>query len=282
MNKQTVAKYFALGLVLLFLGISTEISAQPAPPDLRTTITQSPTTVSPRSPYQFRFRIRNVGGTQAQSAKLIVDLPVTDTSPQVFILGDLTGVLATQGCSVANRKMTCNLGTINPNVSKNITFNFAFPISTKTLEIKGTASIVSGPTETNLANNQASYVPTFNYPVNQLSSTNVLVSLCTGTTLTSFFECEKFPSSIQSYTMTLDTGGIITNLPDTNYTGSWTQNQTTAPQLFQQLQFTITENGTGDGATFSGFASTANCFEGMTNFIPTTSQYRSPYKVCIQ
>jgi hypothetical protein len=280
MNKQCFAKYFALGLVLLFLGIATEISAQPAPPDLRTTITQAPTTVMPRSPYQFTVNVRNIGNTHAQSAKLVVDFPLTDTSPQVFILGDLSGVLATQGCSVISRKLNCNLGQINKNTSKNVTFNFAFPISTKTLQIKATASIVSGPADSNLTNNEVSYVPTFNYPVNQITSANVLVSLCTGTSLTSYFECEKFPSSIQHFNMTLDAGGIITNLPDTNYIGNWTQNQTTAPQLFQELQFTITD-GTGSGATFSGFASTTNCFEGMTNFIPT-SQYRSPYKVCVQ
>jgi hypothetical protein len=280
MNKQWIAKYFALGLVLLFSSILVETaSAQPAPPDLRTTITQSPTTVLPRSPYQFKINVKNIGNTHAQSAKLVVDFPLTDTSPQVFILGDLSGVLSTQGCSIVNRKLNCNLGQINKNTSKDVTFNFAFPISTKTLQIKATASIISGPADSNLTNNEVSYVPTFNYPINQLTSANVLVSLCTGTSLTSYYECEKFPGSMQSFNMTLDNGGIISGIP-TGYTALWTQNQTTAPQLFQELQFSITENSSGNTSSFAGFATTASCFEGLTTH--GTSGYVSPYKVCVQ
>jgi hypothetical protein len=130
------------------------------------------------------------------------------------------------------------------------------------------------PNEINPNNNTDSRTQTVGYVSNQIASADVLVSLCTGTGLTSFFECELFPSSIQSFTMRLEQGGTITNLPDPNYYGNWDQN--ISPQ---QLHFLITDGI--DGAEFNGFGANANCFDGITNFIPA-STYNSAYRVCRQ
>lgn len=260
--------------VFLMFGANAVFAAPPAP-NLSVLPWQGPTTAMVNTPYQYKVRVKNIGNQMAQSVRVVVDLPLTDTSPTRHILGKITGIQT--GCSIVSRKLQCDLGNLSQNQTKFFTFNFELPVSSKTLTFKATASTTS-TNEVDGNNNWLDYTPAINYPTNQITSANVLVSLCTGTTLTSHFECELFPSSIQTFTMRLEQGGTITNLPDQSYTGSWDQNQTTQT-AFQQLHFTISDGF--NGAEFNGFASGSNCFEGITNFIPT-SNYLSPYKVCIQ
>lgn len=262
--------------VLFVCGLGTAFALPPQPPDIRVQV-QGPATAVVNSPYQYTVNVRNIGGTKANGVTVVVDFPQTNTSPQVFVLGTVSGI--GNGCQLVSRRLQCSAGNLNPNAQRNFTFNFAYPVSTKTLEIKATGASTSA-NEANPANNVASVFPAIGYATNQLTSANVLASHCTGTNLTSYFECELFPSSIASFTMTLDTGGTISNILEPGYTGFWAQIQSTN-QPFQQLQFTITETATGETINFNGFASTGTCFEGITTF-SANSNYVSPYKVCVQ
>lgn len=268
-----------IGLSFLFVffvcGLGTAFALPPAPPDIRVQVS-GPATAVVRSPYQYTVNVRNIGGSKANGVTVTVDFPQTNTSPQVFILGTVSGI--GNGCQLVSRRLQCSAGNLNPNAQRNFTFNFAYPVSTKTLEIKATG-VSTSANEANPTNNIASVFPAIGYATNQITSANVLISNCTGTNLTSFFECELFPGSQQNFTMTLDSGNTISNLPS-GYTGIWTQIQSTN-QPFQQLQFTITETASGELINFNGFASTNTCFEGMTTF-SSNSNYVSPYKVCVQ
>lgn len=273
MRKEDNLKIMVLSFFMVFmaLGASVVYAAPPPPVDLRVQM-QGPATAFVKSPYVYTVEVKNIGGANAAGVKVIVDLPLTDTSPTRHILGNLSGIQS--GCQVIANKLECSLGTINKNKSKSFTFNFALPVSTKTLEIKASGSTTT-PGEANLQNNIAALTPALGYATNQITSANVLVSHCTGTGLSSYFECELFPSSISSFTMTLNADWTIT-LPVSGYTTQWNQN--VSPQ---QLNFTITETSTGEIVEFNGFATTNTCFEGMTTFTPN-SGYVSPYKVCVQ
>jgi uncharacterized repeat protein (TIGR01451 family) len=260
--------------VMLVFGSGAAFALPPQPPDIRVQVT-GPATAMVNSPYQYTVNVRNIGGAKANGVTVFVDFPQTNTSPQVFILGQVSAIGT--GCQLVSRRLQCSAGNLNPNAQRNFTFNFSYPVSTKPLEIKATGTSTS-TNEVNPTNNIASYFPAIGYPTNQISSANVLVSLCTGTNLSSYYECELFPSSQQFFTMTLDSGGAISNLPEPGYTGTWTQTQTTN-QPFQQLQFTISDGYTS--ASFDGYASSTTCFEGKTTFLPT-SNYSSQYKVCVQ
>jgi uncharacterized repeat protein (TIGR01451 family) len=275
MNKKVTIPVFVLSFLMMLTAFGiTEVSAANVP-DVRVLMT-SPATATVNSPYIYTVNVKNVGNRTADGVKVVVSFPETDTSPQKLILGTLSGIDANR-CQVVNRKLQCSLGSLAPTITKSFTFNFSLPVSNKTLQIIATGSTTTIPAETNLSNNTASAIPALAYATNQITSANILVSHCTGTTLTSYFECEQFPSSISSFTMTLDQGGIIT-LPYQGYTGLWDQIQTTALPN-QQLHFTVTDGNSG--VEFRGFATTNTCFEGMGTFMPQ-SNYVSPYKVCVQ
>jgi hypothetical protein len=262
-----------LSFLLIFPALAvSEVYAVPPPPVDLSVELQGPATAFVRSPYVYTVEVKNIGGANAAGVKVIVNLPLTDTSPTRHILGNLSGLQS--GCQVIANKLECSLGTINKNKSKSFTFNFALPVSTKTLELKAVGSTTT-PGETSLPNNTDTLTPALGYASNQITSANVLVSHCTGTGLTSYFECELFPSSISSFSMTLNPNWTIT-LPVSGYTTQWNQNSSP-----QQLNFTITETSTGEIVEFNGFATTNTCFEGMTTFSPN-SGYVSPYKVCVQ
>ncbi len=230
----------------------------------------APSTVTVNSPYQYTARVKNIGTKTATSVTMTIELPLTNTSPTRHILGKLTGLQ--NGCSVVSNKLVCSLGDIGKNQTRQVVFNFEYPVSTKPLGLVASVTTTS-PNEANPGNNIGAYAPVVNYPDLPITSANVLVSHCTGTNLTSFFECELYPSSIASFTMTLEPGGSI-SLPYPGYFGNWDQN--ISPK---QLHFNVTDGA--DGVSFDGFASGLSCFEGMATFTPASS-YVSAYKVCIQ
>lgn len=271
MKKHVYTRITALSFLLIFFAFSANAaSAAPQPPNLQVQL-QGPASAFVNSPYIYTVNVKNIGGSTAAGVKVIVDFPLTDTSPTTHILGLLSGI--DNRCQVVANKLQCDLDSIMKNRNKPFTFNFALPVSTKVLELKATGSTTT-PGEVNQANNTATIVPSLSYLSNQLSSANVLVSHCTGQGLTSYFECELFQSSISNFTMTLNTGGTMT-LPAPGYTGQW--DQLSSPQ---QLHFIITD-GNGFTAEFNGYATGPTCFEGMTTFIPNNN-YISPYKVCVQ
>lgn len=219
------------------------------------------------SPYTYRVRVDNIGTAKAFNVNLVVDLPLTDTSPSQDILGKLSGV--DSKCQVVSNRLECDLRNIKPGKGKTVRFNFEFPVSTKTLEMKATASTAN---DSNPANNEDTKTPNFRYPNNVISSGTILNSHCTGQNLTSYFECELFPSSLSSHSVILEGNGMIT-FTQPGYSGTWYQ------PTSKQLHFEYSD-GTNTVAEFNGFATSATCFEGLTTF--PNSNYVSPYKVCIQ
>lgn len=220
------------------------------------------------SPYTYQVKVENIGRQNADDVKVVIDLPLTDTSPGQFILGNLSGI--DSSCQIVSNKLECDLGKIRKRKSKTISFDFEFPVSTKTLEMKATASTTSG--DSNPLNDEATKTPNFRYPDNIISSATILNSHCTGQNLTSYFECELFPSSLSSHSVTLEGNGTIT-FTQPGYSGTWYQ------PTSKQLHFEYSD-GTNTVATFDGYATSATCFEGLTTF--PNSNYVSPYKVCIQ
>ncbi|MEO6390349.1 MAG: hypothetical protein ABIP75_00775 [Pyrinomonadaceae bacterium] len=185
-------KLIALSYIIAIVAFGAATAyASPQPADLRVQLL-APATVAPNSPYQYTVKVKNIGNSSAAGVVLSVTFPETNTSPQIYILGTLSGIPT--DCSVVNRKLQCTLNTVGKNVERVITFNLALPVSTKVLEVKATATTTT-TNEFNPLNNVASSIPGFTYATNQLTSANVLVSMCTGQGLTSFFECELFPTA---------------------------------------------------------------------------------------
>jgi len=263
-----------IGLSFLFVlvcGLGTAFALPPQPPNLRVRM-QGPATSMVRSPYVYTVEVKNIGGSTASNVTVVVDLPETNTSPQKFILGTISGI--DSRCQVVSRKLNCVLGNITKSgtgQTKVFTFTFAFPISTQTIQFRATATTTTNP-ETNALNNVATFTPTPTYATNQLTSATVLITSCTGRGLTSFFECEMFPSSQQSNIFELNGDNSVTY--QGQYVGMWDQFAST-----QQLHLSLSDGNSG--ADFNGFATSSTCFEGITTFTPT-SVYNSAYKVCVQ
>ena len=221
------------------------------------------------TPYVYRVRASNVGGTRAENVSLTIDMPLTDTSPTQFILGRLSSI--SSNCQIVSNKIECSLGRINPGRSKTVRFTFVIPVSTKTLSISatGTADVDANP------NNDADTM-VFNMRHHDLiisSAVDVINQHCTGTNLTSFYECVLTPTSVTDHPTTLNGDGSIT-FQAGNYTGSWYQ------PTPKELVFNYTY-GSIVLLEFHGYAVSANCFEGLSTF-PPRPQYVSPYSVCIQ
>lgn len=102
------------------------------------------------------------------------------------------------------------------------------------------------------------------------------VEHCTGTALTSFFECQLYPSSISFHDIQFLSGGIVAFIAaPPGFSGTWSQS---AGLDRLRLEY---YNGTSLEATFDGWAVVGRCFEGVTVFNPP-SAYVAPYRVCLQ
>lgn len=271
MKKQTGFYLFAVLFLTAFVAFGTIDAAATQLPNLRVLIS-GPSSAQVNSPYLYTVNVKNIGNATAAGVRVIVDLPETNTSPTKYILGTVSGL--DSRCQIISRKLNCLLGDMSKtgiNQTKIFTFNYAFPVTTQNVQVKATASTTT-PNEVNSQNNTASLSPTPAYATNQLTSANVLITMCTGRGLTSFFECELFPSSQQSHIFVLNSDLSVTYNGD--FVGTW--NQIASPQ---QLQLSLSDGSTG--AEFNGFATSNTCFEGITTFTPA-SVYNSAYKVCVQ
>lgn len=260
-----------LTFVFLMIGATAVFAAPPQPPNLRVLVS-GPASAQVGSPYLYTVNVKNIGGSTASTVKVVVDLPETNTSPQKYILGAVSGL--DSRCQIVSRKLNCTLGNITAsgqNQTKIFTFNYAFPVTSQTVEIKATASTTT-LNESDPFNNIASFFPTPAYATNQITSATILKTSCTGRGLTSFFECELFPSSQQSHIFELNAD--MTVIYQGQYIGQW--DQYASPQ---QLHLSLSSGNSG--ADFVGYATSNTCFEGLTTFTPT-SVYNSAYKVCIQ
>jgi len=258
-----------ISFMFVLIAAATGSAYATARPNLRVTMT-GPSTITASSPYQYSVTIKNIGNAPAAGVKVIVDLPETDTSPTKYILGTVSG-LAT-GCTIVTRKVQCTTaGNLGNNQQRVYTFNLALPVSSKVLQLTATGSTTT-PNEQDAQNNIATMIPVFNYPANLFTSATVLTTSCTGRTLSSFFECELFPSSQQShiYTLNSDSSVVIYG----RNVGTWDQ------PTPSQLHFYMVNGGTV--IEFNGYASNSTCFEGKTTFTPSPSGYMAIYKVCVQ
>jgi uncharacterized repeat protein (TIGR01451 family) len=260
-----------LSFMFVLIAAATATAHAAPKPNLRVTMT-SPNAISAYTPYQYSVTVKNIGNAPAANVKVVVDLPETDTSPTKYILGTVSG-LGT-GCTIVARKIQCaTTGNLGNNQQRVYTFNLALPVSSKVLQIRATGSTTT-PNEQDANNNTVTKTPVFNYPANPLTSADVLISMCTGRNLSSFFECELFPSSQQHHVFTLN--------PDTTVevygqiVGNW--DQVAGSNRLHMLM----NDGSGTIVEFQGYASNTTCFEGKTTFTPSPSGFMAIYRACVQ
>ncbi len=259
-------------LASALLGFTMPAVAAPAGPNLAVSVTP-PAGVAVYQSGGYNVRVRNNGSKNAAGVTLTIQLPRTGTSPQVYVMGTL-GAFSVPACAASGTVLTCGLGTIAKNGgSASVFFDLALPYSTNPLVITASAA-TSG--ETNPADNTVNFTAS---PATVAATVTPDVvhsnSHCTGgTSLSSYFECTLFPSSISMHETILNTGGTI-SFPGVSgaYTGTWS-----ATPAQNRLQFSYFESG-DLVAEFDGRGVSAKCFEGKTLF-PLNPTYVSLYRVC--
>ncbi len=201
---------------------------------------------------------------------LTVQLPQTNTSPSVHVMGDL-GPIDSQ-CVQNGTQLDCNLGKIKGGKTKTVRVFISLPWSEGSLDFSATAA--TSTNDSNPGNDSDSAVAEVNYRDRVISGPQHASNRhCTGQGLEAFYECTLFPSSISAHGITFNADGSITfdgNPP--GYTGVWGQDYD------DQLWFEYSLDG-HVVASFEGNAVDADCFEGLTHF--PGSAYVAPYEVCL-
>jgi hypothetical protein len=214
--------------------------------------------------------VSNIGNKKAAGVQLVIELPETNTSPQVYVMGTLSGV--DPRCSASGTQLVCNLGDIARNTGTTVSFGIELPQADEELAVTATATSIGA--ENSLANNAATDVAALlDYAVAVQPGDLATNRHCTGTGLASFFECELFPSSLSDHPHEFLAGGVIAIPGEPAYSGTWSQ------PTPESLVFTYEELGVGVVAEFEGWGTSPDCFEGITTFPGST--YMSPYEVCI-
>lgn len=236
----------------------------------------SVTLQGPASPVVYQMdtytaTVRNIGSLQAAGVTVQVDLPLTATSPQVYILGELSNTDAR--CQVISRTLRCSLGSIRRSKSASFSFGFKLPQAAKVLSLKATAATTTSEPNTN--NNSATITPSIAHPSQPITADlSVTNAHCTGSgTLSSYFECLTAPSSISQHDSILLQNGEISFPDHPEYGGSWE-----LTDLDRQLTMEYTELGLVIG-TFAGWSVGDGCYEGKMNF-ESTSSFVAIYRVC--
>ncbi|MBL8331091.1 MAG: hypothetical protein JNJ71_19800 [Rubrivivax sp.] len=234
----------------------------------------APASVQINLPTTYSVTVTNLGGQTSDTITARVSFPLSNTSPQAFILGTVSGL--DSRCSVVANGLTCSLAGLRKGWSTTFSYNYAAPVSTKPLQMS--VSVSSATPDPVSSNNTASVLPNLVYPARPVSASAMTTRLCTGTTLTSFFECARFPSSISSFGATLNADQTIA-LAEPGYTGRWSQN---AARTSLRMEFYFDDgSGAVKVADFNGMAiNGANCFHGLTQHLQSTG-YVSPYEVCL-
>jgi uncharacterized repeat protein (TIGR01451 family) len=207
--------------------------------------------------------VRNGGSRTAASVSLTVQLPATHTSPGVFVMGDLSNV--DSRCTLTGTSLTCNLASIPRNTTVSVGFDLALPYSSAPHVLAANATTTTA--ENVLSNNAAQLVAALSYYQNPVTPPQrIEITSCTGTNLTSFFECTVYSGATQSGQFQLEPNGDVTVYGATTLVGHWTQ-----PSA-DTLDLTL-----GTSAHFVGRGVDLGCFEGLTT---RNSPYVSPYRVC--
>jgi len=252
--------------------------AAPPAPDLSVAL-QPPGPTQVYAPATYGVTVSNIGRRDAASVSLTIQLPTTGTSPQVYIMGTLGARDSrcsggTNNGTAAGTRLVCSLGNLRRSTSTQVSFDIELPEKTGALTFVATASTTTTP-ETNPGNNTATHDASLTYYANSVfldqDATN---DHCTGTGLTAYFECTKFPGSISQHLTQFHggpTSGTLSFPGNPGYGGTWDLNGPV-------LTFSYTDPGNANVAGFSGRGVPGGCFEGLTTF--PGSPYVAPYKVC--
>ncbi len=255
----------SLPLVLLFVHSA---DAAPRVADLATTLTV-PAATPVYSPGTYTVTVANSGTADAAGVSLVIQLPETQTSPTVALMGSLAATPS--GCSRSANRLICNLGTVRKGRSSQVSFTMTLPQSSEPIEFQADATTTSR--ENNLGNNGDADAADLVYIDTPIAApAGATVRHCTGQNLTAFYECSLFPSSISSHSVVLAADGSL-SFPGqpSSYGGSWVQSSP------DHLSMVYTDTG-ATVAQFEGDGVPGGCFEGLTTF--PGSVWVSPYQIC--
>lgn len=251
------------------LTVSLAAGAAHAGADLSVNVSQ-PANVYVYAPVRYTVRVSNIGNQTSAATTLTIQLPRTHTSPTVTVLGTVGAMTA--GCTRSGTAITCPVARIGRGSSLPFFVDLTIPQSSEPVTLQATVS--RSGTE-NTANNSYTHTAALLDIDHVIAGGSTAVNRhCTGTGLTSFFECELYPSSITSHDTVFNANGSIT-IPaaGAGYSGTWQQLNP------DELVFQYTNNG-NPVADFIGYGVGGGCFEGITIF--PNSNYVAPYEVCVQ
>lgn len=254
---------------LSFLATTLMASSAFAAADLTVAISPTPSGTYVNQTARYTVTVANTGNRDASNASVVIQLPATHTSPQVYVMGTI-GSMSTR-CTQSGTALTCALGTVRKARSTSVFVDIALPQSSAALTFGATVSTTSA--ENSTANNTASRSASLlNYAQTIAIGDTATNAHCTGTLLTSFFECALFPSSITAYAFGFDDGTLSFPTAPATVTAEWYQPSAT------ELVIDYADDGQ-PAASFHGWGTSPSCFEGITTFPGST--YVSPYRVCI-
>ena len=213
--------------------------------------------------------VTNVGNMTASGVTVAIQLPVTHTSPSVYLMGTVGSM--SSGCTRTGSVINCSLGSIRKGRSTSVWFDMALPWSSEAMSFTATAAFSGESNTTNNSGSASAVLSYYSWPLS--GDTAMLNEHCTGTGLTAWYECTLFPSAISSHSTTLVSDGSITFGPEgAGYTGDWWQDAS------DHLAFVYYDPDGFLVAEFDGNGVPGGCFEGLTTF--TGSSYVAPYSVC--
>lgn len=267
-------KKIASFLIVLGLCSSAPLVAAPIAngPDLQVTLS-TPSTAGVYQTRRYTFNVQNVGNRTAAGSKLVIELQRTGTSPEVYVLGTVIGY--STRCTKAANLLTCSLGDLAKNASLSVFVDLNLPYAVAPIVVKAAASTTTSG-EINSNNNLINYTTNLRtFPVTMTYGTPIVHQHCTGSsTLTSFFECTLFPSSIAEHEVIFAANNTLTIPAAPTYTGSWVYTA-----IENRLQFEYF-NGATRTVVFDGRGVGGNCFEGLAQFPTSTSGSVALYRIC--
>lgn len=164
-----------------------------ANPDVAATITP-PATNTVYSATRWYVTVSNPGNRDAAGSKVVIQLPTTNTSPQVYVMGTVSA--KSSSCTASGTK------------TSTVYFDIALPESSGTLDFSATASTTTAGNPTG-NDTDTEVAAMFYYSPTTAGGVTVTNRHCTGTSLEAFFECELFPSSISSHSAVFNIDGSV-------------------------------------------------------------------------
>lgn len=250
------------------LTVTLAAGAAHAGPDLSVSVSQ-PSNVYVYAPVRYTVRVTNVGNQNSVATTLTIQLPLTHTSPTVTVLGTVGAIAA--GCTRSGTRVTCPVGRLGRNAWQQFYVDLTAPQSDAPITLTASVPVASGEPAANNSRTHTAALLNIDHLI--AGENNAVNRHCTGTGLTSFFECELYPSSITAHSTVLHADHTL-SIPQggSTYGGTWSQPNP------DELVFQYTNNGT-PVASFIGYGVGGGCFEGITIF--PNSTYVSPYEVCL-